>query len=129
VEESVLIEYCIRGFKAGFLMIIWHFNVCANELLWTRDFNETVDYYWYNSFFKCYSEVKFKFSRLINRRRLNAEDFDEFIKFFRRFINVKNKWGIVDSDIYNIDKSRSAIGIKQSLKFILFSEKKQAFAK
>jgi hypothetical protein len=33
VEESVLVEYCRRNFKAGFPIIIQHFNVYANELL------------------------------------------------------------------------------------------------
>jgi hypothetical protein len=69
-----------------------------------RNSEDIIDYYWYNNFFKRYSEIKFKFFRSINRRRINAEDFDEFIKYFRRFINAKNEWGILDADIYNINK-------------------------
>jgi hypothetical protein len=43
---------------------------------------------------------------------MNAEDVNEFIEFFRRFINAKNEWGILDADIYNIDELESAIGLE-----------------
>jgi hypothetical protein len=91
IEESVLVEYYIRNFKAAFLIIIQHFNEYANELLKARDSEDIINYYWHNNFFKRYPEIKSKFSRLINRKRMNAEDSDEFINFFRRFINVKNE--------------------------------------
>jgi hypothetical protein len=91
VKESVLVEHCIRNFKAGVLITIQHFNACANELLKVRDSDETVGYYWHNSFFRRHPEVKFKFSRLIDRKRINAEDPDKFFDFYRRFINTKNE--------------------------------------
>ena len=74
--------------------------------------NTTVGYYWYNSFFKRYLEVYLKFSRSIDRRRMNIEDLDNFIKWFRRFHEIRNKWGIINSDIYNMDESGSAIGME-----------------
>jgi hypothetical protein len=45
IEESVLVEYCIRNFKTGFPMIIQYFNEYANELLKARNSEDTVDYY------------------------------------------------------------------------------------
>jgi len=45
VEESVLVEYCIRNFKAVFPIIIQYLNACANELLKARDSNEIIGYY------------------------------------------------------------------------------------
>ena len=45
---------------------------------------------------------------------MNIEDLDDFIKQFRRFHEMRNKWGIIDSDIYNIDKSESSISMKQA---------------
>jgi hypothetical protein len=45
VEESVLIEYCIRNFKTDFPIIIQYFNTCANELLKARDSDEIVNYH------------------------------------------------------------------------------------
>ena len=93
-------------------MTIQHFNDCANELLRMKGVNIIVGYHWYNSFFKRYLEVYSKFSKPINRRRMNAENPDDFIKWFRRFHEIRNKWGIINSNIYNINKSGSAIGIK-----------------
>ena len=58
-----------------------------------------------------------------------VENLDTFIKWFRPFQETRAKWGIINSDIYNIDESESAINIKQKLKVILFSKKKKAFAK
>jgi hypothetical protein len=55
---------------------------------------------------------------------MNAEDSDEFIKFFRRFINVKNEWGILDTDIYNIDELGLAIDLEQNSKIIIFSKER-----
>ena len=45
---------------------------------------------------------------------MNIEDPDDFIKQFRRFHEIRNKWIIIDSDTYNIDKSESSISIKQA---------------
>jgi hypothetical protein len=112
VEESVLVEYCIRSFKTDFPIRIQYFNVYVNKLLNARDSDETVDFYWYNSFFKRHPEVKSKFSRLINRRRLNAVDSNKFIQFFRRCINAKNEYSIADLNIDNINELESAINIK-----------------
>jgi hypothetical protein len=120
----VLVEYYIRNFKTGFLITIQYLNAYANELLKVRDSDKTVSYYCYNSFFKRYPAIKSKFSRPINRKRMNAEDSDEFIDFFQRFINVKNEWGIVDSNIYNMDKLGSVIDLEQNSKVIIFSEKR-----
>jgi hypothetical protein len=55
---------------------------------------------------------------------MNTEDFDEFINFFRRFINVKNEWGILNANIYNIDELGSAIDLEQNSKIIIFSKEK-----
>jgi hypothetical protein len=45
IEESVLVEYCRRNFKADFPITIQHFNACANELLKARNSDKIVDYY------------------------------------------------------------------------------------
>jgi len=60
---------------------------------------------------------------------MNAEDPDEFIDWFRCFNNTRLKWGIIDSDIYNMDELGCAIGAEQRSKVIFSIEEKQAFAK
>ena len=93
-------------------MTIQHLNDCANELLRMKGVNITVSYHWYNSFFKRHPEVYLKFSRSIDCRRMNVEDPDDFIEWFRRFYEIRNKWGIIDSDIYNMDESGSVISME-----------------
>ena len=74
--------------------------------------NEKIDYHWHNNFFKRHPEVQSKYKRCIDRQRIKAEDPDEFIDWFRRFHNVRAKWGIIDPDIYNMDESGCAIGLE-----------------
>ncbi len=73
--------------------------------------------------------MKTKFSRPINKQRVWAENPDVFIDWFRRFQNTRNKWGIIDPDIYNMDESGAVIGVEQKSKIILPSKKKKVFAK
>ena len=60
---------------------------------------------------------------------MNAENPDDFIKWFRRFHEIRNKWGIIDSNTYNMDESGSAISMEQRSKIILPIEEKEAFSK
>jgi hypothetical protein len=70
------------------------------------------------------------FSRPIDCQRVNAEDDpDAFIDWFRRFNNIKRKWGIIDSDIYNMDESGTGLGAEQKSKVILPREEKKHFTK
>jgi hypothetical protein len=85
---------------------------------------------WHLAFFKEHpAHVKIIFSRPIDKHRVKAEDFTDFIAFFRRFADARMKWGIIDSDIHNMDKSGCAIGLEHSSKIIVPAEEKTAFAK
>jgi hypothetical protein len=129
IEESVLVEHCVRGYNSGFPLTIRHLNDCANEFLRMKGVNDIVGSHWHTSFFKRHPEIHSKFSPPIDRRRVNAEDPDEFIEWFRRFHNIRVKWGINDPNIYNMGESRSAIGGEQRSKVILPVEEKGAFKK
>ena len=65
----------------------------------------------------------------MDKQRIRAENPDEFIKWFRRFQNIRNKWGIIDPDIYNMDESGASIGVEQKSRIILPAEKKKKFSK
>src|SRR6266498_3836271 len=79
IEESVLVEHIMRGYHSNYLLTIPHLNDCANELLRMKGVSDTVGVYWHNSFFNRHPEIQSKFSRPIDRRRMNAEDSDKFI--------------------------------------------------
>ena len=47
----------------------------------------------------------------MEKNRVINKNPDNYIKWFRTFIEVVDKWGIVPEDIYNMDKSGADIGI------------------
>ena len=129
VEESVLAVHCIRAYESGLPLTIQYLNELANELLRSKGMNDTVGVNWHTSFFKRHPEVKSKYSRPINKARVDAEDPDNFIEWFRRFHETRTKWGITDPDTYNMDETGSSMGLEQASKVILPSEEKEAWAK
>ena len=90
--------------------------------------NDTVGVNWHNAFFKRHPEIRSKFSRPIDRRRVDAEDPDTFIEWFRRFHETRAKWGIIGPDTYNMDESGSSIGLEQSSRVILPAEETESSA-
>jgi hypothetical protein len=52
-----------------------------------------------------------------------------FIEWFRRFQHTRNKWDIIDPNIYNMDESGTAISVEQKSRIILPAKKKDVFAK
>ena len=47
----------------------------------------------------------------MEKDRLLNEDLDDYIKWFRTFIEIINKWGIISEDIYNMDESGAGLGL------------------
>ena len=132
IEERVLIEHALEAHTNGAALNIRNLHQFANELLDLKHNGEyqPVGVNWHSSFFKRHpTHVKFMFSRPIDKQRVKAEDPSEFIKFFRRFADARIKWGVVDSDIHNMDESGCAMGIKYKSKIIVPAEEKAAFAK
>jgi hypothetical protein len=79
-KENVLIVYIKKAYNAGFPLAIRYLNEIVNEFLRMRNSTDTVSNNWHTSFFRRYSEVYILFSRSIDYRRINAEDFNEYIK-------------------------------------------------
>ncbi len=46
----------------------------------------------------------------MEKDRLFNKDSDDYIKWFRVFIEIINKWGIILEDIYNIDELKAGLG-------------------
>jgi hypothetical protein len=90
---------------------------------------ERISVNWHLAFFRRYSEIETKYSRPMDKQRIRAENPDKFIEWFRRFQNIRNKWGIIDPDVYNMDESGVLIGVEQKSRIILLAEKKEVFSK
>ena len=46
----------------------------------------------------------------MEKARLINEDLNDYIKWFRVFIKIVNKQGLILKDIYNIDESEAGLG-------------------
>ncbi len=45
----------------------------------------------------------------MEKARLINKNSNDYIKQFRTFIEVVNKWGLISEDIYNIDESEAGL--------------------
>ena len=45
----------------------------------------------------------------MEKDRLINENTDDYIKWFRAFIEIVNKWGILSEDTYNMDESEAGL--------------------
>jgi hypothetical protein len=48
-------------------------------------------------------------ARPMEKDRFINKDADDYIKWFRVFIEIVNKWGILLEDTYNMDESGSGL--------------------
>ena len=62
----------------------------------------------------------------MEKARLINEDPNDYIKWFRVFIEVVNKWGLIPEDIYNIDELKAGLRFIQQSYIISPEEKKDA---
>ncbi len=60
----------------------------------------------------------------MKKARLINEDPDDYIKWFRAFIKIVNKWGLSPENIYNINESGAGLGFIQQSYIIDPEEKK-----
>jgi hypothetical protein len=87
-------------------------GIIAEPVLRNRDLIERVGVNWHLAFFRRYLEVETKYSRPMDKQKIRVKNSDKFIEWFRRFQNIRNKWDIIDPDIYNMDESGILIGVK-----------------
>ena len=60
---------------------------------------------------------------------MKVENPDVFINYFRRVNKIRQKWGIINEDFYNINEYGCAIGDKHLSRIIVLAEEKDAFIK
>ncbi len=60
----------------------------------------------------------------MEKARLINKDLNNYIKWFRTYIEIVNKWGLIPEDIYNIDESGAGLGLTQQSYIINPEEEK-----
>jgi intergrase/recombinase len=100
----------------------------ANELCRAKGDYTPVGKNWHYKFYERNSSVKTLRARPMEKARLINEDPDNYIKWFRVFIEVINKWGLIPEDIHNMDDLGAGLRLTQQSYIIGLEEEKNARA-
>jgi hypothetical protein len=98
----------------------------VNELCRAKGDHTLVGKNWHHKFYERHSSIKTLRARPIEKARLINKDPDNYIKWFRTFIEIIIKWGLLPEDIYNMDESGAGLGFIQKSYIIGPEEEKDA---
>ncbi|APA10425.1 hypothetical protein SS1G_07084 [Sclerotinia sclerotiorum 1980 UF-70] len=110
LEEEVLIQYIIDMDERVFAPKLSGVEDMANYILESRGAKK-VGKLWAHRFVKRYPELKTRFNRVYDFQRALCEDPKLIEEWFRLVLNMRAKYGIVDSDFYNFDETGFMMGV------------------
>ncbi len=64
---------------------------------------------WYHKFYERNPSVKILRARPMEKTHFINKNPDDYIKWFRAYIGIVNKWGLILEDIYNINELRAGL--------------------
>ena len=83
---------------------------------------------WQQYFLHRHPDLQAKYCRTLDQERLLAANEEIFQHRFDLFLFMKEKHGILDEDIYNMDEKGFMIGVATSAKVVISKHEKQAFS-
>ena len=110
IEEEVLVSKILDMDARGFSPSISMVEDIANQLLAVRS-SQRVGSWWAQRLVQRREELKTRFSRGYDFQRALCEDPDVLIAWFKLVENMRAKYGIQDSDLYNFDETGFAMGV------------------
>jgi len=112
-EESAIVQHIldldVRGFPPTKDMV----RDMANKLLAERC-RDPVGKNWPDTFIKRVPELKTRWTRAYDRQRALNENPDTIGNWFRLVHSIKEKYGILDDDMYNFDETGFMMGVISS---------------
>ena len=109
-EEEAIVQYIIELSTRCFPPRLSGVEDMANYLLRERN-APSVGQLWAHRFVKRQPELRTRYTRRYDYQRAKCEDPKVISQWFTHVQNVKAKYGIVDDDIYNFDKTGFMMGI------------------
>jgi hypothetical protein len=111
-QDHALQDYLLVLYHAGTPADLDHLVLASNRLLYYQGLEETVSRRWA----KRWITRKSTFWKTLRSKPISAERRKAHIKedveaHFKEFQRCKDKWGILDEDIYNFDESGFQIGV------------------
>ena len=101
----------------------------AQKLLQAKGDTTKLGRNWGLAFMSHHPGLKSRYSRTLDQDRYLAEDPRIIQDWFVLYASVKEKYGILDKDTYNMDKKRFMMGVAGSAKVVISKYEKQAFVK
>ena len=109
-EQDAIVQYVLDLHERAFPPRIAGVEDMANLLLGRRD-SRRVGKLWTARFISRRKELKTRLNRVYDFQRAACEDPDLISAWFRLVANMKAKYGIVDSDFYNLDETGFMMGL------------------
>ena len=127
-EEDALTNWVLQLYAWGWPAKIAQLRQMAIELLRARGNHTVLGVNWQQYFLHRHPDLQAKYSRTLDQERLFAENEEIFQHWFDLFLSMKEKHGILDEDIYNMDEKGFMMGVAASAKVVISKHEKQAFS-
>ena len=88
----------------------------AKYLIEAKGDRKALGHHWYKNFLNRHPEFKLKYNRNLDQVRKDASDPVIMKDWFDLYMTTREKYGVADADIYNMDKKGFAMGIADSSK-------------
>jgi len=110
LEEQTIIRYIIKLCTRAFHPRLYYVEDMANRLLREHD-TPPIGKRWAHNFIKRQPDLQTRFTRKYNYQRAKYKDPKIISKWFTLVHNFKVKYGILNDNIYNFNKTSFIMGI------------------
>jgi len=118
-EEESIVHWIEKAISWNWNPRIAHLEQYATHLLRARNDFKPLGVRWYTQFLNRHPEFKLKYSRSLNQDRIDITDYGVIERWFNLFNEMRQKYGVVNNDIYNMDEKAIAQGLIENAKIIV----------
>jgi len=122
-EETALIQWILSIDERGMPPTVAYTRRMANLLLSERC-QDTVGENWVWRLVGRHDELKAKYSRRYDYQRAKCEDPKTIQEWYDRVAMTKQKWGILDEDVYNFDETGFQMGVIATARVLTRSDRR-----
>ncbi|KAM4061786.1 DDE superfamily endonuclease [Hirsutella rhossiliensis] len=112
-EETALVQWILSMDERG----------CRRQWLTLRG-KDPVGENWVRKFVGRHGEIKAKYSRRYDYQRAKCEDPQKIQGWYDRVAATKQKWGILDEDVYNFDETGFQMGVAATARVLTRSDRR-----
>lgn len=121
-EETALVQWILSMDKRGMPPTVAYTRRMANLLLSERSL-DNVGENLVRKFVGRHDDIKAKYSRRYDYQRAKCEDPQKIQEWYDRVERSKQKWGILDEDVYNFDETGFQMGVIATARVLTRSDR------